>query len=138
MLSHTYGRRAKRMHRLITGGDMDRLHKQGWASGKAKAALAQYVTVKLAIIAAIIMVLAAGSTLALASQSYAAPLPGEKAVSSKTTGSERNTGPQGQGVDTPPGSAKARPLGELLNPDGTVNLGTGFSGSLDVAGYKMA
>jgi len=34
-------------------------------------------------------------------------------------------------------SSSSIPLGEILNPDGTVNLGTGFQGSLDPNGYKM-
>jgi hypothetical protein len=35
-------------------------------------------------------------------------------------------------------SAALSPLETLLNPDGTLNLATGFSGSLDVRGWQMA
>ncbi len=35
------------------------------------------------------------------------------------------------------GAAAGRPLADLLNPDGTVNLHTGFSGSLDTAGWRL-
>ncbi len=35
-------------------------------------------------------------------------------------------------------SIAQRPLGELLNPDGSLNLDTGFSGSLDPAGWQMS
>lgn len=31
----------------------------------------------------------------------------------------------------------ARPLGELLNPDGTINLNSGYRGSLDLSGWKL-
>lgn len=34
-------------------------------------------------------------------------------------------------------ATKGRPLAELLNPDGAVNLTTGYSGTLDVAGFRM-
>src|SRR5688500_9462974 len=30
-----------------------------------------------------------------------------------------------------------RPLAELLNPDGTLNLGTGVSGTLDPSGWQL-
>src|SRR3954451_17016408 len=36
------------------------------------------------------------------------------------------------------GGPAGRPLGELLNADGTVNLGTGYSGTLDAAGWQLA
>lgn len=39
-------------------------------------------------------------------------------------------------ADQPP-SAEASPLAGLLLPDGTLDLTTGFSGSLDVSGYRM-
>jgi hypothetical protein len=32
---------------------------------------------------------------------------------------------------------RATPLGSLLSRDGTLNLGSGFSGSLDPSGWKM-
>ena len=36
------------------------------------------------------------------------------------------------------GSEAARPVQQLLNPDGTLNLTTGYSGSLDIAGYSVS
>lgn len=36
-----------------------------------------------------------------------------------------------------PEAAPQHPLSDLLNPDGTVNLNSGFSGSLDPAGWTM-
>ncbi|MFL5732932.1 MAG: hypothetical protein ACJ78Q_06990 [Chloroflexia bacterium] len=39
---------------------------------------------------------------------------------------------------SPAATLPGRPLAEMLNPDGTLNLGTGFSGTLDVAGWQMA
>lgn len=47
------------------------------------------------------------------------------------------------GVSTPadaldqPDSTQSLPLENLLNQDGTLNLGTGFSGSLDATGWQM-
>ncbi len=35
-------------------------------------------------------------------------------------------------------SAPTTPLGNVLNPDGTLNLNTGFSGSLDARGWQLA
>jgi hypothetical protein len=32
---------------------------------------------------------------------------------------------------------ESRPVSELLNPDGTVNLATGYSGTLDISGFEM-
>jgi hypothetical protein len=45
-------------------------------------------------------------------------------------------------ADPPPwaadgGPAAARPLAELLDPDGTLDLESGFSGSLDPSGWRM-
>src|SRR3954447_4485511 len=38
----------------------------------------------------------------------------------------------------PAASVQGHPLGELLNADGTVNLSTHFSGSVEMAGWQMA
>ena len=87
------------------------------------------VPIKLGMVAVAVMVLAAVSMLLFASQSHAAPLgPGAGTAGSTIS----------QGAGESPDGTKGRPVAELLNPDGTVNLGTGFSGSLDMAGYKMA
>src|SRR4051812_19027244 len=101
--------------------------------------LSYTVPVKPAIIAVTIMILAASSMLALVSPSHAAPLPmivGERAGGSKAAGS--TTGAVAQGTGSSHDDAKGRPLAEMLNTDGTLNLGTGFSGSLNMAGWKMA
>src|SRR5438552_1792116 len=39
---------------------------------------------------------------------------------------------------SPAASQPGRPLAELLNSDGTMNLSTGFSGTVDIAGWQMA
>ena len=77
---------------------MNRAHRHGRASLKAKPALALFLSM---LIAATMMAPGLGPTPAMAAP--AATLPG-------------------------------RPLAELLNPDGTLNLGTGFNGTLDLAG----
>jgi len=39
--------------------------------------------------------------------------------------------------DRQPSQGNSRPIGALLNPDGSLNLKSGYSGSLDPKGYKM-
>src|SRR3954469_1719465 len=117
---HIYGRAPKMMRTLLTGGHMRRAYEQGPA--------------KLAIIAITIIILAAGSMLALVSPSHAAPLPlvlGERTGGGKAVGSTPGTVAQSTGSSRD--DEKGRPLAEMLNPDGTMNLRTGFSGSLDMA-----
>src|SRR5579859_6574555 len=51
--------------------------------------------------------------------------------------------PSAPAAAAPAGTAAApanhgRPLAELLNPDGTLNLHTGYSGTLDPAGWQLA
>src|SRR5438552_8284624 len=38
----------------------------------------------------------------------------------------------------PAASLPGRPLAELLNPDGTLNLNTGYSGTLNPAGWQLS
>jgi hypothetical protein len=48
------------------------------------------------------------------------------------------TGPAAAAQPQPPGDGvTTQPLVTLLNPDGTLNLTTGFSGSLDPAGWQL-
>src|SRR6476469_3383619 len=100
-LSHTYRRPVKMIYTLLTGGHMNRAHRHGRTSLKAKPALALFLSM---LIAATMMAPGLGPTPAMAAP--AATLPG-------------------------------RPLAELLNPDGTLNLGTGFNGTLDLAGWQL-
>src|SRR5690349_3701665 len=95
--------------------------------------LSHNVPVKPVIIAITILILAAASMFAVISPSHAASLamvPGERSGGSQVAGS---TGSASSSID----GKEKRPLGELLNPDGTMNLDTGFSGSVDMAGWKM-
>src|SRR5439155_1301223 len=84
--------------------------------------------IKLAVIAATIMALAAGSM--LSPVSHAAPVPPQE----KAVGGGGRTVSQGTGNS--PARVAGRPVAELLNPDGTLNLGTGFNGTLDLAGWQ--
>src|SRR5262245_49202192 len=120
------------MYTLPTGGHMKRAYMHRWISGRAEPASALFAQVfaqaKPAVIASMIMVLAASSTLAAVTPSvtHAAPKArGEKAAGAGSTVAQS----AGSSLANVPG----RPLAELMNPDGTVNLGTGFSGTLDMA-----
>src|SRR3954452_459222 len=132
MLSHTYRRAAKRIGTLLTGGNMNRSYEQGRANMMPKQALTLFAPARLAVIAVIIAVLAAGAMLAPALRADARPL-GEKAGPSagSTVAGSTVAGAAGNAV----GDNKGRPLAEMLNPDGTMNLRTGFSGSVDMAGW---
>src|SRR5690242_12569730 len=81
MPSPTFERALKTMRTLLTGGLMNRVFGQGRANLKATQALALSAPAKLAVIAAIIALLVAGSMLALVSRAAARPLgEGEKAA----------------------------------------------------------
>src|SRR4051812_42849276 len=88
------------------------------------------VAVKLAIIAVTIMVIGASSTLAPVSHAALSPLQ-VKALSGGATTAASDAG-------NSPASVPGRPVAEMLNADGTLNLDSGFNGSLDMAGWKMA
>ena len=58
----------------------------------------------------------------------------------------RDPGPAVEGLETAEDSdrgadrsptGRGRPLAELLNPDGTLNRDSGYSGSIDTGGYRL-
>ncbi len=77
-------------------------------------------------------------------QSLAQPAQASKALLPSTPGQGLNREPGGEG-ETPapaPGLGQAlgqttTPLQSVLNPDGTLNLNSGFRGSLDARGWQM-
>src|SRR5262245_43410914 len=67
------------------------------------------------------------------SQFQAAPSPPTQQTLAKVSDSANLGSPASPGSLDKPGT----PLGEMLNSDGTLNLSTGFSGSLDPSGWAM-